>query len=102
MGLHDALGFRAGTSMPYRWYDLLDERSTTLTVHPFAVMDNTLRVKLGLSPEQAVERVERIVQRIRAVEGTFTAIWHESFLADEPANASWRKAIMEMMERSRS
>jgi hypothetical protein len=102
MGLHDALGFRAGTSMSYGWYDLLQERRTALMVHPFAVMDNTLRVKLGLSPEQAVERVERIVQRIRAVEGTFTAIWHESFLADEPANASWRNAILAMMERSRS
>ncbi|NJO69236.1 MAG: hypothetical protein HC830_08110 [Bacteroidetes bacterium] len=34
MGFHDKPGFRAGIAMPYPFYDLVNEKETTLTVHP--------------------------------------------------------------------
>jgi hypothetical protein len=101
MGLHEQLGFRAGTCSPYRWYDLMEERSTTLLVHPFAVMDNTLFNKLKLEPQEAVDRTAQLIERVKAVKGTFTAIWHESFLADGEAEAPRREAIHRIMELAR-
>lgn len=101
MGLHEQLGFRAGTCTPYRWYDVAEERSTALMVHPFTVMDNTLRHKLTLTPEQAVQAVAGLVQQVRAVNGTFTGLWHESFLSRSKADAPWREAILRMIAMAR-
>lgn len=101
MGLHEQLGFRAGTCTPYRWYDASEERSTALLVHPFTVMDNTLLHKLKLDPEQAVQKVAELVHRVRAVDGTFIGLWHESFLSRSAADAPWRKAILRMIQLAR-
>ncbi|MBX2977848.1 MAG: polysaccharide deacetylase family protein [Flavobacteriales bacterium] len=101
MGLHDRIGFRAGTCTPYQWYDLLEERATDLEVHPFAVMDNTLRHKLQLSPADAMAHAAELVGRVRAVNGTFTGLWHESFLGDDRANGGWREAILNIIEQAR-
>lgn len=98
MGFHEITGFRAGTCTPYPWYDAAADRPTNLWVHPFAVMDNTLRVKLGLSPHQAVAHCTALADRVRAVKGTFSAIWHESFLAHGTAEAPWREAILRINE----
>ncbi|MBK9177298.1 MAG: polysaccharide deacetylase family protein [Flavobacteriales bacterium] len=94
MGLHDRLGFRAGTCTPYAWYDLERDAPTSLIIHPFAVMDNTLRDKLGLTPDQAVEEARVIIEAVRRVRGTFTGLWHESFLARTGLNSPWRDAIL--------
>lgn len=101
MGLHERLGFRAGTCTPFRWYDVEQERSTELMVHPFAVMDNTLRYKLELRPEQAVQAAAEMVRQVRAVNGTFTGLWHESFLSRSKADAPWREAILRIIELAR-
>lgn len=98
MGFHEMPGFRAGTCTPFAWYDLEAERSSTLRIHPFAVMDNTLRVKMGLDPDQAVAMCETLIQRVRAVQGTFTGLWHESYLAQGKRESPWREAIHRIVQ----
>lgn len=98
MGCHDQLGFRAGTCTPYTWYDLDKDAPTSLIIHPFCVMDNTLRVKLGLDPAQAVEEVRPIIESVRKVRGTFTGLWHESYLARTGGNRPWREGILRIIE----
>ncbi|MBK7944195.1 MAG: polysaccharide deacetylase family protein [Flavobacteriales bacterium] len=81
MGCHDQIGFRAGTCTPYAWYDLEQEAETSLMIHPFAVMDNTLREKMKLSPDEAVARATEVIAAIKKVDGQFIGLWHESYLA---------------------
>ncbi|HRD51477.1 MAG TPA: hypothetical protein PKY96_02405 [Flavobacteriales bacterium] len=97
MGCHDQLGFRAGTCTPYTWYDLERDEPTSLTIHPFAVMDNTLREKLELSPEDAVRDASRVIDAVKRVRGTFTGLWHESFLASTGKQTAWRGAILRII-----
>ncbi|MBK6342368.1 MAG: polysaccharide deacetylase family protein [Flavobacteriales bacterium] len=97
MGCHDRLGFRAGTCTPYPWYDLEHEQSTELMIHPFAVMDNTLSEKLRLSPDEAVREASLIIETVKRVRGTFTGLWHESFLAPTGERAIWRDAILRII-----
>lgn len=97
MGCHDRLGFRAGTCTPYAWYDLEREEATALIIHPFAVMDNTLREKLKLAPEQAIEACAPIIEAVRRVRGTFTGLWHESFLSSSPPHRAWRQALFRII-----
>lgn len=98
MGCHDQLGFRAGTCTPYEWYDLEHDAPTSVVIHPFCVMDNTLRIKLGLDPAQAVESVRPIIEAVRRVRGTFTGLWHESYLAQSGRNRPWREAMLRIIE----
>lgn len=101
MGLHDTGGFRAGTCTPYQWYDLKREEPVALTVHPFAMMDNTLREKLKLTPEEAVARTLPLIEAVRRVNGTFIGLWHESFLSDHGASKGWRGAILRIIQAAR-
>ena len=78
MGYAGAVGFRAGTSRPFYWYDLEKERSTNLCIHPFQVMDVTLKEYLLLSPEQAKIKISELVQAIQATDGVFCSLWHNS------------------------
>ncbi|MCW5900348.1 MAG: polysaccharide deacetylase family protein [Flavobacteriales bacterium] len=101
MGLHDRIGFRAGTCTPYRWYDLQQECATELMVHPFAVMDDALHRKMGLAPDAAVDQVRHVVDRVRAVSGSFVGLYHEAYLGDDPTLAGWRAAIHRIIEEAR-
>ncbi|MCC6938759.1 MAG: polysaccharide deacetylase family protein [Flavobacteriales bacterium] len=101
MGIHDRIGFRCGTCTPYPWYDPEQERATELMIHPFTVMDNTLCHKLGLSPEEAIIEVRAAVDRLKRIGGTFTGLWHESFLASTGANTEWREAILRIIQEAR-
>ena len=89
MGSADRTGFRAGTSTAFPFYDLLAEETTTLVLHPFAVMDSALCYKMRLSPEAAVKEAQRMVDAVRRVQGTFISVWHERFLSDYGDEAGW-------------
>lgn len=89
MGSADRSGFRAGTCTAFPFYDLLAEETTTLMLHPFAVMDSALCYKMGLSPEAAVKEAQRMVDAVRRVQGTFISVWHERFLSDYGDEAGW-------------
>jgi hypothetical protein len=42
LGYHDEPGFRAGIARPFRFYDLVDDKETDLTIVPFQIMDATI------------------------------------------------------------
>lgn len=102
MGFADRIGFRAGTCTPYAFYDLLEEQTTALVVHPFAIMDSALCYKMKLSPEQAVARVRPLIERVRAVQGNFVGVYHERFLADHGTLVGWRAAVEGIVEAART
>lgn len=78
MGFAEDIGFRAGIATPFFWYDLEREATTSLLIHPFQVMDVTLKNYLKLSPDQAVDEVSALVQQVKKYGGTFTTLWHNS------------------------
>ncbi|MCB0757929.1 MAG: polysaccharide deacetylase family protein [Flavobacteriales bacterium] len=89
MGLADRTGFRAGTCTAFPFYDLQREEPTSLLIHPFAVMDSALCYRMRLSPQEAVAEAVRMVDAVRAVQGTFISVWHERFLSDYGDQAGW-------------
>jgi len=83
MGFAHQLGFRAGTSISFRWFDLSTNQPTLLIIHPFVAMDVTLKNYLGLTPEQATKEIRSLKQKIRNVNGNFITIFHQSNLEGE-------------------
>ncbi|MEM9821135.1 MAG: polysaccharide deacetylase family protein [Bacteroidota bacterium] len=81
MGYAAEIGFRAGTAMDFLWFDLLANELTPLKLIPFQVMDVSLKNYLGLSPEEAMRKVEPLIEHCRAVGGCFCSLWHNSSFA---------------------
>jgi hypothetical protein len=98
MGYASFPGFRAGTSLPFRFYDLKNECETSLLIHPFQVMDVTMQQYLGLTPGEAAARIENLISRIKAVKGTFTSLWHNESLSDRGVWKGWREVFERMAE----
>jgi hypothetical protein len=99
MGYADAVGWRAGTNLPFHWYDLDREEATGLTVHPFAAMDVTLKNYNNLSAAQAVDRVLELANSLRPYGGDFALLWHNSSFAKDYGWAGWQEAYEEIVEK---
>lgn len=91
MGYADLIGFRASIANSFLWYDLKKEKITSLRVHPFQVMDVTLKNYMNLSPEQAIERAQKMTDEIKRTGGTFTTLWHNSSFSRLHGWKDWKQ-----------
>ncbi|TXF91649.1 hypothetical protein FUA23_00255 [Neolewinella aurantiaca] len=97
MGYADEAGWRAGTNLPFFWYDLEKEEATGLTVHPFVAMDVTLKNYLGLGPEAAVTYTTNLASAVRPFGGDFMLLWHNSSFAEEYGWQGWQQAYADLV-----
>jgi len=97
MGFASAAGFRAGTSRPFFFYDLLSEEETTLKVMPFLVMDRTLKDYMKLTPTQALEKISSLAGTVRSAGGTFCSIWHNDAFSDHGEWEGWKDVYLQMI-----
>ncbi len=98
MGFAGQPGFRAGVCTPFKWYDLEAEISTELTIHPFALMEGTLRDYLNVEAEEAMEYIKPLIDQVKAVNGTFISLWHNESLSDEKRWKGWVNVYKEMLD----
>lgn len=102
MGYAEAVGFRAGISAPYPFYDLERDLETPLTVHPFCVMDTTLQKYMKLSHEEAVEQYRDLIGEVRRVGGTFCCIIHNQNLCELFGWQGWRGVYEQMLNMAKN
>ncbi len=88
-------GFRCGTCHSYRPFDIDANRVLDIQELPLIAMDGTLRKYRRLTPAEAERCVSQLAKRCRAVEGTFTLLWHNSSLSGEWA--SWASSYESMV-----
>lgn len=98
MGLNLQLGFRASICTPYYFYDLDNEQSTQLRIHPFAVMDATMKYYMKIRPEEAMDHILPIIQEVRAVNGDFISLWHNESLSENKIWQGWRDVYVKLVE----
>ena len=89
MGYATQPGFRAGIADTYLFFDLEHDNVTNLSIHPFAVMDGTLRDYLELNTEEAYQKTTEIMQNVKDVNGTFILLWHNETLSGEKRWEGW-------------
>jgi len=97
MGYAALPGFRAGICSPYNFYDLDIEVETKLRVHPFMVMDGTLKDYMKLTPTDAIETIKKLIEEVKKVDGTFSSLWHNESLSDEQRWKGWRRVYEELL-----
>ena len=98
MGYASQVGFRAGTATAFHFYDLESDVATSLTIHPFAVMDGTLKDYLKLSNTDAYNEISKVVDEVRKVNGTFIYLTHNETLGGEKRWAGWPEMYRQIIE----
>lgn len=89
MGFASQAGFRAGIADAFPFFDLENDVVTPLVVHPFALMDGTMRDYLNLNLDDSFELACRLVDEVKAVNGTFIYLTHNETLGGEKRWVGW-------------
>jgi hypothetical protein len=98
MGYASRTGFRAGICSSFNFYDLDYDTETSLRMHPFAVMEGTLKYAMGIPPERAMEYIAPLIDEVKAVNGTFISLWHNESLSEDRLWKGWREVYEEMVK----
>lgn len=99
MGFASVIGFRAGTCTPFPFYDLDLEYETPLVLYPFCIMDATLKYYLKQTPNQAKASIDRVIEEVKNVNGTFVSIWHNESLSENSIWKDWRQVYVHLIEK---
>jgi hypothetical protein len=84
VGFADAMGFRAGTCIPYRPWLFDEERESRILEIPLVVMDCTPVRYMNLDDAETLRRIDRLIRRCKAVGGVFTLLWHNASVIERP------------------
>ncbi len=98
MGFASQVGFRASICTAFNFYDLDMELETKLKVHPFAVMEGTLKYYMHVRPEDAMKKIKPLIDEVKAVNGVFMSLWHNDTLNNQKLWLGWQKVYEEMVQ----
>jgi len=91
MGYGSINGFRASYCLPFKWYDLPEEKTTSLTVFPFCFMDANSYYEQHGTCEEALHEMNYYYQITKEVSGLLITIWHNHFLGTDKMFKGWRE-----------
>ncbi len=98
LGYAQQPGFRAGIANSFLFYDLDHDMPTNLRIHPFTVMDGTLRDYMLLTPQQATEQIKSLIRTVKSVDGTFISLWHNESLSDQKRWTGWKDVYLQLVQ----
>lgn len=98
MGFASQVGFRASICTPFNFYDLDTEMETKLKVHPFAMMEGTLKYNMKVKPEEAMKHIQPLIDEVKKVNGVFMSLWHNDTLNDRKIWVGWKSVFEKMVE----
>ncbi len=98
MGYANHIGFRASICTPFYWYDLDTESETNLRIHPFAIMDATLRFYMKVKPEDVPETVTQVINNVKKVNGHLITIWHNETISDWREWKGWQNVYEDVVK----
>ena len=96
MGFGSQMGFRAGICNSYNFYNLIEDKETSLRIHPFAFMDTMFEEYLRLNPTQIFEYVKPLIEETKKYKGELFAIWHNYSLSNNKEKLHLYKEIIKL------
>jgi hypothetical protein len=97
MGYASHPGFRSGMARSYWFFDLSNNESVPLKIHPVTLMDVTMKDYLRLTPEQSIETIHRMISMVRSVGGEFISLCHNETFSEYGRWLGWRSIYEELL-----
>ena len=98
MGYASEIGLRASICSTFNFYDLDLDSETNLRIHPFAVMEGTLRDYRNITNFDAIEYIKPLIKEIKAVNGTFITLWHNESLGNQKRWLGWNRVYEDIVK----
>ena len=96
----DHIGFRGGICLPYRPFDVIENRQLNIWELPLVVMEGSLQNPRyqNLSPEKACEEIIRHIDTVRKFHGVFVLLWHNSSFYVHGGWKGWREVYETVLQ----
>lgn len=79
LGFTDRIGFRNGMATPFPFFDVKENKITSLTLHPLLMMDSAAAQELGME-EKYQKGISQLIQEVKTVGGEMIVLWHSNFM----------------------
>ena len=83
LGFADMAGYRRGTCLPFKLFDLDSNSNIDLFELPLLVMDQTLKSYMNFDKESAYAYILQLIEQVYVHNGLFTFLWHPGNCSDE-------------------
>lgn len=93
MGFASGHGFRAGTTRPFRFFDLETDQVLPLVVHPFCIMDGSLKDYQQMTLQQTEAELFKLADYIKSINGHFEMLLHNETLSESKRWTGWTDVI---------
>jgi hypothetical protein len=97
-GFNDTIGFRAGTSYPYRMWDWTRQALLPLWQVPLHIQDGPL-LRQSKNADEAVRLCVDLMQKVESVGGCLGLLFHPASLATDLGFAVYREVLQEAKRR---
>jgi hypothetical protein len=98
MGFAETPGFRAGTCMPFYFFDLNKNETSILRVFPVTFMEGSFAEDMCMSPEMAYPIMLQLLASVKKVNGLFCCIWHNHTLSNIGMWKGWKEVHQRILE----
>ncbi|MBP5649662.1 MAG: polysaccharide deacetylase family protein, partial [Bacteroidales bacterium] len=96
LGFYDRIGFRNGMAIPFPFFDVANNKSTKLMLHPLLMMDSAAVQELGME-EKYQKEITELIQEVKTVGGDMIALWHSNFMPHGSKQLELFKETFEQM-----
>ncbi|MEI8005609.1 MAG: polysaccharide deacetylase family protein [Bacteroidota bacterium] len=97
LGFAEAYGFRNSFCLPFKPYDINNDRAFDYYEIPLVLMDGTLQKYMKKSASDCLSGVEDLLKEIRKFGGCFTLLWHNTHFS-EFKYPGWRKVYTDILD----
>lgn len=102
MGYGNYNGFRASFCIPYNWYDLDAEQETPLIIHPFCIVETTLRFTNKATNETAIQFAKPIMDEVKKYGGELISIIHNDTMGSAEEWKGWKTVYEQIVNEALS
>ena len=98
MGYGNYNGFRASFCIPYNWYDLDAEQETPLIIHPFCIIETTLRFTNKATETTAMQFAKPIMDEVKKYGGELVTIIHNDTMGTVKEWEGWKEVYEDIVK----
>jgi hypothetical protein len=97
MGYGNYNGFRSSFCIPYNWYDLDAEQETPLIIHPFCIIETTLKFTNKATEKTAMQFVKPIIDEVKKYKGELVTTIHNDTMGNVKEWEGWKEVYEQIV-----